>query len=395
MSAPKLKIFFLSAIPPIPTWGGAMAYYRHCVERDDFDIFVVTDDPNIQKYQLPYPFLVIEPPRWLERLSRTRLSLWAHSYKHIVLGRTIPQSVLDAARSFKPDVILAAGGSWSWTALMAQKLAQKLKIPLVGSFMDWYDYNLLSHPATRFLIERIFRRFYQQCDLALCTSEGMREALGEHPNAAIFYPTGARVSDLNKEMAAPPLSDDVVTVGFAGNIGEWYGEMLERLITFSTSQTNRIKFRIYGSNPSWSRAFEDRLRMEGSYQGSVPFDVLRHEMSKVDILLLPMGFDDSCAQIERTSFKTKFLDYLAFQKPILIWGPDYCSAIRVARELDSAQCCTSPKETECYQEIRFLAEHPTRQAELLVNARRMYDGRFNPERIHSLFLYQLQQIAFK
>ena len=33
-------------------------------------------------------------------------------------------------------------------------------------------------------------------------------------------------------------------------------------------------------------------------------------------------------------------DYLSFRRPILVWGPEYCSAVRVATEFDSAECVT-------------------------------------------------------
>src|SRR5256885_7955894 len=45
--------------------------------------------------------------------------------------------------------------------------------------------------------------------------------------------------------------------------------------------------------------------------------------------------------------KTKFLDYLTFQKPIIVWGPEYSSAVRAAREFDAAECYTSPNAAGC------------------------------------------------
>jgi hypothetical protein len=37
--AVKTRILFVGFTPPIPTWGTSMAYYRHFVERKDFEIF--------------------------------------------------------------------------------------------------------------------------------------------------------------------------------------------------------------------------------------------------------------------------------------------------------------------------------------------------------------------
>ena len=96
-----------------------------------------------------------------------------------------------------------------------------------------------------------------------------------------------------------------------------------------------------------------------------------------------MGFEERAALIERTSFKTKFLDYLSYQKPILVWGPEYCSAARVAREFDSAAVCTRPEPEVMLQIVLSLARDPERQIELVTNGRRMYEDRFHPDRIHA------------
>jgi len=44
-----IRIFYLSYTPPVPTWGGAMSFYRQFVERNDFEIFVATGSGEVQK----------------------------------------------------------------------------------------------------------------------------------------------------------------------------------------------------------------------------------------------------------------------------------------------------------------------------------------------------------
>jgi len=109
--------------------------------------------------------------------------------------------------------------------------------------------------------------------------------------------------------------------------------------------------------------------------------------------LLPMGFGDKCAQTERTSFKTKFLDYLTFQKPIVIWGPEYCSAVRVAREFDAAECYTSPDAVGCVAALQNVARSSERQKQLVANARRMYQSRFEPSQIHAVLLRECEKLV--
>jgi hypothetical protein len=49
----RIRVFYLSYTPPVPTWGGAMSFYRHFAERSDFEIFVATDSNEVQQYKVP------------------------------------------------------------------------------------------------------------------------------------------------------------------------------------------------------------------------------------------------------------------------------------------------------------------------------------------------------
>ena len=379
----QIRVFYLSYTPPVPTWGGAMAFYRHFVERSDFDLLVATDSMQVERYDLPYAFLRFNAPGWLERVQRTRFHEWFHSYQHLIAGRFVPREVWRAARQFRPDLVFTIAGSWNWTAMMAQQVASGLGTPLVASFNDWFDYGIIVHPRFRRAIESTFRQLYSSCDLALCTSEGMRETLGPHPNSHVLYPLGThRVVPIAKDSLPRP-GNRRMTIAFAGMMGDWYGPMLERLVWTAKTNDAPIDFRFYGGNASWSRDFDAYARSSGIYCGHLPFDRLRSELVAADALILPMGFERDCEQVERTSFKTKFVDYLAYEKPILVWGPEYCSAVRVAREFDSAEICADPDAAAFLQTILSLGAAPTRRIALIGNARRMYDGRFNPDTIHS------------
>jgi glycosyltransferase involved in cell wall biosynthesis len=382
---PKIKVFFLTYYPPTPTGGGAMAFHRHFVERDDFELFVATDDPKISEHRPSFPFLLFRQPRWLERLLRTRFFRWVHSYKHLLAGQQLPAEVLAAAREFKPDLVFTIAGSWNWTAVMARKLARELGVPLVGSFNDWFDFSVIVHPRLKPAVERAFRNFYQDCDLAWCTSEGMREALGPHRNAQVLYPVGAQPEPLPE--GRPATGKEKFVAVFAGNLSDWYGRMLEQLVRASFEKDLPIEFRIYGGLQSWSEEFDKMVRDRGIFRGHLPFDQLRQEMIQADALLLLMGFEEACAHTERTSFKTKFLDYLTFKRPILLWGPEYCSAARYAEEFDSAEKCLTPDPEAFLQTICRVHADPERQKQLVANAAKMFRDRFHPDNIHAHFVH--------
>jgi glycosyltransferase involved in cell wall biosynthesis len=387
----RIRIFYLSYTPPVPSWGGAMSFYRHFVERSDFEIFVATDSAEVEHYDVPYRFLRFNVPKWLKRMQHTRLYRWFWQYNQSIAGYFVPHQVWEAAHNFKPDLVFTIAGSWNWTARLAQRVARRLRVPLVASFNDWFDFGVLMHPYFRRSIESAFCKFYRDCDLAFCTSEGMLEALGPHPNAHVLYPTGGNMPDTEREFVAFTPDGSPATVFFAGSLSAWYGPMLEQLVQVSSD--SRLRFEIFGSNASWSSEFESAARTAGVYRGQVSFDRLKTHAQEADLLLLPMGFGDECAQTERTSFKTKFLDYLTFQKPIVIWGPEYCSAVRVAREFDAAECYTSPDVAGCIATLQNLARNPERQKELVANARQMYHSRFEPSQIHAVLLGECEKLV--
>jgi hypothetical protein len=387
----RIRVFYLSYTPPVPSWGGAMSFYRHFVERSDFEIFVATDSAEVEQYNVPYRFLQFDVPKWLKRMQHTRFYRWFWQYNQSIAGYFVPHQVWQAARLFKPDLVFTIAGSWNWTAQLAQGVARRLRVPLVASFNDWFNFGLVMHPYFRGSIERAFRKFYRDCDLAFCTSEGMLEALGPHPNAHVLYPTGGSMSDVEREFTPFTSDGTPATVFFAGSLSAWYGPMLEQLVQARSDA--HLRFEIFGANASWSREFESFARTSGVYRGQVSFDRLKTHAQEADLLLLPMGFGDECAQIERTSFKTKFLDYLTFQKPIVIWGPEYCSAVRVAREFDAAECYTSPDAAGCIVALQNLARSSERQKQLVANARRMYQSRFEPRRIHAVLLRECEKLV--
>jgi len=389
-----MKIFFLSHCPPLPSWGGSMTFFRHFVERSDFETLVATTSHHVDEHELPYEPLRFGLPKLWSRLLRSRLRPVLYGLQSLYGGSLLPKSVMKAAREFQPDAVFTVAGNWDWTTLAAEKVARKLGVPLIASFNDWFDYGAFpAHPRFRAPVEKRFRRFYREADLALCTSDGMREALGEHSNAHVWYPTGAPVLDVEEPyQSVKATRERPLTVLFAGSLGEWYGPMMESIVTQCANLKSAIRFQIFGALQSWSDAFDHQATEEGTFGGRISFDELRVKASEADLLILPMGFGKDCAQVERTSFKTKFLDYLSFRRPILVWGPEYCSAVRVAREFDSGECVTDESAEVCAQAIARLAGDPERRSELIENASAMYQDRFRPDRIHSGLVEKIEEL---
>ena len=368
-----------------------MIFYRHFCERKDFEIKVITDNSQVDNFQLPYSYLKVSKSKLWTRLSRTRLYKLFHTWEHLYGYLVLPKGVKKFAKDFSPDAVLTVAGNWNWMALIAKGVANELKVPLIGSFMDWWYYNNIRHAWMDKIIEKRFYKFYASCDLALCISDGMKDALGAHKNSIVLHPMG---SDIKEESVIENhfVNNGHYKVAFGGNLGDWYGKMIESLLTL---KTDGVEYSIYGNNPSWSEEFDIVIRKNGTYHGQVSFDILKQEMSRQDALILLMGFDEENRKIEQTSFKSKFLDYLSFGKPILVWGPEYCTAVSLARRYDSAEICTSPLAADFLTVISALKSNEQRQQQLVENGKKMHRVDFNPDTIHKLLVESVQNLIEK
>src|SRR5262249_60634845 len=107
----------------------------------------------------------------------------------------------------------------------------------------------------------------------------------------------------------------------------------------------------------------ERALAKGIYLGFMPAEGAAKVLATADALLVVMSFERKYELFTRTSFTTKFLDYVAFGKPVILWGPEYCTPVRVAiKPLGCAVVATSDSNgvvTLCRQIAPATALHDT------------------------------------
>jgi hypothetical protein len=84
---------------------------------------------------------------------------------------------------------------------------------------------------------------------------------------------------------------------------------------------------IVGPNADWPKNVLERARVPGTYLGFKPLEEASAVLASADALLSVMSFEKEDELFMRTSFTTKFLDYVAFGKPVILWGPEYCTPV--------------------------------------------------------------------
>ncbi|HBL10844.1 MAG TPA: hypothetical protein DD379_05460, partial [Cyanobacteria bacterium UBA11162] len=300
----------------------------------------------------------------------------------------------------KPALIFTvAHGELCW---MASKMSDRFNIPLVTFFHDWWPDSAYVHNWARGIINRRFQYLYQQSSLALCVSEEMRQALGKHSNAQILPPIPdrePRVEYHNWHVEAARQINSVGTqteskfkVVYAGNLSDIYGSMMQKLCT-SCHGIHEFKLTLFGSEPDWSYSLKEQVKKQKIYGGFLSRDLLTNELTKANALLVAMSFEKRDKKRMETSFPSKLVEYCQFGKPIIIWGPEYCSGVRWGREHQAALLVTSTLAGDLVNAIKALVNNRDEQECLGNKARGMARGMFNPNKLQQQFVDSIYRVV--
>jgi glycosyltransferase involved in cell wall biosynthesis len=306
-----------------------------------------------------------------QRLLHTRFARWYGAWLMRTDGRV--GQVAHLLRDFRPEVVLTVAHGFSWLA--AARFAAQNELPL----------HLICHddlPRTPLLpnwlhpwLDREFGCVYRQAVSRLCVSPFMCEAYCERYGAegTVLYPS--RAADC-PSFDAPPerlvRNDHPFTVAFGGTINSpGYVNALVNMANALAPVGGRLF--IFGPvTPEAGRQAgleRPNIVMHGLVKSRKLITQLRDE---ADALFVPMSFDSAEAANMKIAFPSKLTDYTAIGLPLLIYGPDYCSAVRWAQEnFGVAEVVAEEGATRLAEGVARLAKEPTRRVELGAQALRV------------------------
>ena len=386
----KLRVLHITPEPPEKFCGVRLVMHRHLIERSPFDLLVAT---NRDYLSVPLPHEDLRLPYLLQRLRRSRLgpvtAKWITDYENMIWAFQWHWDLARIIERFQPDILLAL--AHNGLSEISLRMARHYHLPLVGLFLDWFPImdGHYGHSWTCTSLSRRFRSFYKRCDLAFCTSDGMQEVLGPHPNSHVIYPMPG--THLIPDTPSPPKSAKFRLV-YVGSVERFYGRMLASLIE-KIEMTKDLEIIVVGPNADWPTDVLERAKAKGIYLGFKPPAEAAAVLAGADALLVVMSFEKEYELFMRTSFTTKFLDYVAFAKPVIMWGPEYCSPFRVSQKHGGAlvvnQLDPGSVVSACYQ----LANNPVLQKKLSVEARRLHETLFNPNRLQNIFVSEMEKLV--
>jgi glycosyltransferase involved in cell wall biosynthesis len=103
-------------------------------------------------------------------------------------------------------------------------------------------------------------------------------------------------------------------------------------------------------------------------RGWVSNSELRRALGGADVLFLPASFAKEEVAVVIAGFPAKTADYMASGRPILVFGPEYSSLVRYAREYGFAEVVTDPSDAALARGIREIVNSSTHRKELVSNA---------------------------
>jgi glycosyltransferase involved in cell wall biosynthesis len=380
-----LRILFISSALPRDTTAGEVVLYRHFSHLPELSLAIASD--NLEGL-LAENLLELKANRILDRLTRTRLSLWIHDLCQCLHPFFNYKIIRDYIKNHQVDLIVTVAEGIHWIA--AQKISQEFNIPLVTIFHDWWPDLASIHPWAKEALERRFKQIYKQSALAFCVSEGMQKLLGNHPNVQILYPISDELAIAEKPMNVS--TKEYFKLVYAGSMTAIYAPMLQELCT-SLAAIPELQLKLFGHPPTWPQDFIHQLNEQNMYGGFIPRDLLRKELSTANALLVTIPFCKQRRRFAETSFPSKLIEYCQFQRPIIIWGPEYCSAVRWGRKYQSALVVTSPLAQDLVKAIKELVTQPEEQTLLANRALEVAKRMFNPEKIQQQFINSLYQVA--
>src|SRR6266566_1741216 len=385
----KRRVLLVSIVPPRNDCGVRIVMYRHFIERSPFELHGASNADFAEglvihtQLRLPYP---------VHRLRKSRfgpgLTAWISDYENFIWPLTANDALEEAVEKFQPEVILTLAECG--LCHIARKTARRHRIPLAGLFLDWFPVTRghYGHKSTQRILSQRYHELYAACDLAFCTSDGMQEMLGPHPNSHVIYPMPGR--HRVPEKSWPPRTGKFRVV-YVGSVENFYGRMLCSLIEKIEAESD-LEIIVVGPNADWPKQLVERAQANGTYLGFKPPVEAAEVLASADALLSVMSFEKEHELFMRTSFTTKFLDYVSFGKPVVLWGPEYCTPVCVAREHGGAAVVSAADATAVVCLCRNIARDTELNEKLSKQALQLHQTLFNPDRLQDIFVQKITEL---
>ena len=391
-TAPPPRLLYLADVRVEATHSGAMQLFRLLEYYPPNQLLIVESNlepetPSRRLNQVNY----LEIPLVNRKIMHSRLHKYYASWISAVSSnhiRKIPKII----GAFRPEAVLTVMHSYSW--LTAARLAAHLKIPLhVICHDDWPRMTSVMDCLKPF-IDSQFGATYRLAASRLCVSPFMRQDYMRRygVDSELLYPCRGAT---DPEFSTPPTrlekAAQGLTIAFAGSITsndffQLFSELARileplggKLLLFGSLTTEQARRNGLLNTNIHIRGFIERSE-----------DLINILRKEADVLFVPMSFEARHRANMEINFPSKLTDYTAAGVPLLIQGPDYCSAIRWANDNPGvAAVLTTPHTDDLLEVVRRLSADADWRKSLSTNAINAGKCHFSYNHAQELFLNAL------
>lgn len=365
----RVRVILISSVQPVKGVGGELLLYRHLIERTDVNCHVVPVGGRRSVFS-----------RILSAAARNGCSRLVADWKFLTARLGLSGSLPKCRDHCSTSVVLTVAHGDGYLAAM--RYARRGNLPLVSMFHDWWPDCARVHGPFQSAIERSFFDLHRSSSGALMVCNGMLEAIGATPVSSVLYPIASIPATRHERQGRG--DREPFRVGYAGNLCE-YGPMVGELLQLTLGQKN-VRLEVRGRHPLWSASLCADAMNANCWNGFSQGAELENWLASLDALLVPMAFDPRLKRRMMTSFPSKLTEFAQYRKPIIVWGPEYCSAVKWAQAEQKALCVVTPNPASVVAAIDELQGSPETMARLSAKAAGSAAREFCPERIQRQLL---------
>ena len=379
------KLVYVADVPVESSYHGSALVYRLLENYPPGHLTIVeTGGQSDSARRLPnvrYVYCPLGQTRWMN----TRFNPYIVAFFSRVAKNA--RDVIQSLKNVEFESVLTVAHGFGWLA--AARLAKSHDVPLHLIVHDDWP-RVANVPAGfRRWLDQNFAEVYRQAETRLCVSPAMSDAYYERygRQAEVLYPMRAeRCPDFTSPPSRLGQNSGRFTVAFAGTINsEGYVEALRAL--HASLETVGGRLLIFGpwtkSEATGAGLDLPNVELCGFLKWPDLIERLRHE---ADALFVPMSFTPVDRLNMEMAFPSKLADYTAAGLPLLIYGPEYCSAVRWAKQNPGASELVTIEGVDAMAEVvQRLASSPSDR--LLLGMKALEAGRryFSHELIQKTF----------
>jgi len=365
---------FISEVLPEDSTGGQVVLFRHfegCKHQ-------ITAMPSFC-FESPNRF-----GRFMRkfgaRLEKTRFSWFVYAFKPWYDFFEISEEVDELIRSKRPDYILTV--AHGRMCFRAEAVARRYAIPLITIFHDWYPAATPASKKMLFLLNKEFRKLFQASALAFPVSPQMKQKLGEHSNASVLWPIPSwpKKQESIREKRAK-------VILYSGHCGGVYRPLLDVSMQYFSEMGGEYTLAISGKESG-------NLNSDSQYVevlGLLERDKYEQQLLESDVFLVLLPFDKENKLHFSTHFPSKLIEYAGYGKPIIIWGPEYATAVQWAKEHNSAFVVSSENVEEFKATLSRVCRDSGNKL-VIENMRRFYEQNWHPDILQKKFTGELMRL---